>query len=291
MRIDALPQWTARAVNLPMPGRLRRVAMLVRAGGHGVLHAGAGANALHIVRMERGASLEVTGALALAVFCPASHATLKVAVGSLWLPRRSFVLLEPGGSPLLRNASGAPMFVIAFDASLLGLEPRLSALWPGQGTLRARAMAQVREHLADEPSVATLAWLFEQVVQADGSEAVAWEGRSAERTRQVLRRIRYARLYLQANLHAGATVEETAQVALLSKWYFSRLFQKIYGVSPQAWAAELRVARARHLVLNTRLPLHEIAALCGFENPGSMSRAFRSRFGASARGMRGSTRR
>jgi AraC family transcriptional regulator len=152
-------------------------------------------------------------------------------------------------------------------------------------------MAQLREHLAEDPSLATLAWLFEQVVQADGSEAVDWEGRSVERTRQVLRRIRYARLYLQANLHAGATVEETAQVALLSKWYFSRLFQKIYGISPQAWAAELRVSRAHHLVMNTRLPLHEIAALCGFENPGSMSRAFRSRFGASARGLRGSTSR
>lgn len=289
MRFDALPVRNLRSVNQPVPGRLRRVATLVRAGGHGVLHADDGAQALRIVRLERGASLEVTGSLALAVLCPASHATLKVAVGSLWLPRRSFVLLEPGGSPLLRNTSNAPMFVLAFDAALLAAEPRLAALWPGQGVLRARAAAQLREHLADDPSLATLAWLFEQVVRADATQAVAWEGRSADRTRQVLRRIRYARLYLQANLHAGATVEEAAQVALLSKWYFSRLFQKIYGTSPQAWAAELRVSRARHLVINSRLPLHEIAALCGFENPGSMSRAFRSRFGASARGLRGST--
>jgi AraC-like DNA-binding protein len=264
---------------------MARAPALVRAGGHAVLAADGRPHALRIVRLEKNAALEVDGSFALAIFCPSSHATLKTTVGSLWLPRRSFLLLEPGGAPLLRNASPAPVFALAFDGALLAREMRLAALWPDQGVLHARAAALLRDQLAGDPSLATLAWVFEQVVHG-GEGAAAHEGRNAERTHQVLRRIRHARLYLQANLHTGATVEDIAGVALLSKWYFSRLFQKVYGTSPQAWISEQRVARARHLVINTRLPLYEIAALCGFENPGSMSRAFKSRFGTSARGLR-----
>ena len=298
MRPEAL-MWMEPARFSPRTGAARRVLagagkrlvcqhQTVHPGGHLVLAGGEGNPVLRVVRLERGATLETAAALALAVLCPDSHAQIRAALGAFYLARRSWMLLEPGGAALLRNTSARACWVLAFEGALLQEEPRLGAVWPDAGRLAPGTLALLRERLQNEASTATLAHVFERLSQHNAAAAAddAFGTRNAAHAEQVRRRIRNARLFLQGHLHDGASVEDAAQVALLSKWYFSKLFQKLYGTSPQAHAAELRVTRARHLIVHTRSPLHEIAALCGFENPGSMSRAFRTRYGESARELR-----
>jgi AraC family transcriptional regulator len=269
--------------------RLRCLTQFVRVAAHSTLAGGGeAAPALRIVRLERGAELEVGPAFATAVLCPDSHAQVRAALGVFYLARRNWILLEAGGTVLVRNTSARTVWVLAFEGALLQEESRLAALWPDAGRLCAGTLTLLRERLQGEVSGTALAHAFEHLARAnmaaDGD--AGFDTRNPGHAAQVRRRIRTARLYLQGHLGEGATVEDAAQVALLSKWYFSRLFQRLYGTSPQAHAADLRVTRARHLIVHTRLPLNEIAALCGFENPGSMSRAFRARYGANARDLR-----
>lgn len=300
MRSEALLMWMEPSRFAPRTGTARRPLgatgkrlpcqpQTVRSGGHAVLSGDDGAPVLRIVRLERGATLETGPALAVAVLCPDSHAQVRAALGAFYLARRSWVLLEPGGAALVRNTSARACWALAFDGALLQDEPRLGAVWPDSGRLAPGTLALLRDRLQNEASTATLAHAFEHLSRRNaiaGADDDTFGARNAAHAQQVRRRIRNARLFLQGHLHDGASVEDAAQVALLSKWYFSKLFQKLYGTSPQAHAAELRVTRARHLIVHTRLPLHEIAALCGFENPGSMSRAFRTRYGESARELR-----
>ncbi|TNJ62869.1 helix-turn-helix transcriptional regulator [Paenibacillus hemerocallicola] len=83
---------------------------------------------------------------------------------------------------------------------------------------------------------------------------------------------------------AGATLKESAfetislnQLAAsmgLSTVQFSRRFHKMYGVNPSEYVSELRLDKARALLLENRLTLDEIAVQCGYSNGFYFSRVF-----------------
>ncbi|MFZ1814162.1 MAG: GlxA family transcriptional regulator [Rhizobiaceae bacterium] len=59
------------------------------------------------------------------------------------------------------------------------------------------------------------------------------------------------------------------------------LFTRTIGESPAAYFTKLRLQTARRLVVDTNLPLHEIAIRTGFSSLSAFSRAFRKHAGAS----------
>ena len=69
----------------------------------------------------------------------------------------------------------------------------------------------------------------------------------------------------------------------LSARSLDRLFRSRLGTSPMRHYRELRLVRARHLVLNSDLAIREIALLTGFTAPSVFARAYAARFGRSAR--------
>ena len=58
------------------------------------------------------------------------------------------------------------------------------------------------------------------------------------------------------------------------------------GTSPGRYFRELRLGAARRLVVDTGLPMTEVAVRTGFGSASAFSRAFVRRFGASAGAMR-----
>lgn len=50
---------------------------------------------------------------------------------------------------------------------------------------------------------------------------------------------------------------------------------------------ELRLERARHLLVQTELSVIEIAIACGFSSPGHFSRVYRTHYGVSPVTQRG----
>ena len=79
-----------------------------------------------------------------------------------------------------------------------------------------------------------------------------------------------------------ARIGELARWSHFSPWYFSKIFQSVYGQAPQQYAARLRLEQARRLLVEGRLPVTEVSLASGFESPCSFARAFRARFGVSA---------
>src|SRR5262249_41618803 len=72
-----------------------------------------------------------------------------------------------------------------------------------------------------------------------------------------------------------ATVEELAKQALLSVSYFGRAFKVTFSDTPRAYLIQLRLERAKDLMLSTQEPLSQIALACGFADQAHLSRAFR----------------
>ncbi|MCE7033525.1 AraC family transcriptional regulator [Lysobacter sp. GX 14042] len=115
-------------------------------------------------------------------------------------------------------------------------------------------------------------------------------GRSRGRKQQVFSRLQRARLYLEGNRDRVVRIAELAELTSFSSWYFSKTFHQVYGESPQESSARLRLEYAAELLRETDMMIGEVAAACGFDNPCSFARAFRTRHGSSASAYRAAMR-
>lgn len=115
-------------------------------------------------------------------------------------------------------------------------------------------------------------------------------GRSRGRKQQVFGRLQRARMYLEGNRDRVVRIAELAELTAFSSWYFSKTFHQVYGESPQEASARLRLEHAAELLRETDMMIGEVAAACGFDNPCSFARAFRTRHGSSASAYRNALR-
>lgn len=81
--------------------------------------------------------------------------------------------------------------------------------------------------------------------------------------------------YLAANLGADVTLAAVSSVVRLSPEHFCRAFRVSTGRTPMQRLLELRMERAEALLAERDLPVIEVAAACGYEQPGKFARAFR----------------
>jgi len=104
------------------------------------------------------------------------------------------------------------------------------------------------------------------------------------------RRLRRAIEFMHDNYARDLDLEEIAEAAYLSEFHFARLFKQITGVTPHNYLANLRLERARKLLLETALPISEIAAMVGYQSQSHFTRVFRSVTGVAPRAFRNAGR-
>ena len=81
--------------------------------------------------------------------------------------------------------------------------------------------------------------------------------------------------YIEAHLDQNLELEDLAQQAGVSQFYFSRLFKQSLGITPHQYVIRQRVERARQLIQQGELGLADIALECGFANQGHLNRHFK----------------
>ena len=79
---------------------------------------------------------------------------------------------------------------------------------------------------------------------------------------------------------------DLAALSGLSATHFARAFRSTTGSSPHRYLMAIRMARGRRLLVETNLPIGEIAFRCGFEQAGSFATAFRKATGVTPREWR-----
>lgn len=77
--------------------------------------------------------------------------------------------------------------------------------------------------------------------------------------------------FIQAHLSEKISLEQMAEIAQLSPSYFLRAFRHSTGLPPHQYLIAARLARARHLITNTGMPLHKIARSSGFRSNSHMT--------------------
>ena len=88
---------------------------------------------------------------------------------------------------------------------------------------------------------------------------------------------------MEANIEEPMSLDELSRHVGLSRRQLERLFRKHVHCVPTRYYLELRLARARQLLLQTARPIVDIAFACGFVSAPHFSKCYRDRYGVPPR--------
>lgn len=95
---------------------------------------------------------------------------------------------------------------------------------------------------------------------------------------------------MEANLTEPLSLIEIADHVGLSRRQIERLFRHEMGRSPARYYLEIRLDRARHLLLQSAMPVVEVAVACGFVSASHFSKCYREVYARSPQQERGERR-
>ncbi len=90
--------------------------------------------------------------------------------------------------------------------------------------------------------------------------------------------IRVAQL-MEENIEKPLSLDRIARATGLSRRQIERLFKRDLNCVPKRYYLEMRLRRARELLLQTAMPIMDITAACGFQSPPHFSKCYRNQFG------------
>jgi len=98
--------------------------------------------------------------------------------------------------------------------------------------------------------------------------------------------IRAAVDYMAGNISRPVTVEDIARSTGVSVRHCTRLFQKHFRLSPVRFFTNQKMTIAEQMLTNTSMPVKQVAAAVGYEDPYHFSLNFKKHFGRSPKHFR-----
>lgn len=86
-----------------------------------------------------------------------------------------------------------------------------------------------------------------------------------------------AKEYMASHCADNILLLDVARACGLSRGHFTKSFRVATGLTPYQWLQRYRVDKAKHLLLNSKASIADIAATCGFADQSHLTRVF-SRF-------------
>lgn len=153
------------------------------------------------------------------------------------------------------------------------------------GTATADLMLHLieRDHGYDLAVAVSDQMVYNAVRDASAAQRVSLQSRNGMRNPHLARAIQIMHDHIETPVSPSAIAQELG----ISTRQLERLFGKFLNSSPKKYFTEIRLERARHLLLQTEASVTEVALACGFDNPGNFSRVYRAAFGITPMLQRG----
>jgi transcriptional regulator GlxA family with amidase domain len=153
------------------------------------------------------------------------------------------------------------------------------------GTATADLMLHLieRDHGYDLSVAVADQMVYNAVRDATAEQRVSLQSRTGMRNRHLARAIQIMQDHLGEPVSPKVISDEIG----ISTRQLERLFGKYLNTSPRKYFMEMRLERARNLLVQTESSVTEVALACGFESPGHFSRVYRSAFGVTPMLQRG----
>jgi transcriptional regulator GlxA family with amidase domain len=84
---------------------------------------------------------------------------------------------------------------------------------------------------------------------------------------------------MESNIEEPLSLDEIAALVGVSRRQIERLFKRYVGEVPTKYYLDMRLRRARTLLLQTAMSIMDIAVACGFQSPPHFSKCYRNLFG------------
>jgi transcriptional regulator GlxA family with amidase domain len=140
-----------------------------------------------------------------------------------------------------------------------------------------------RDHGADLSMAVADQMVYSAAREATAAQRVSLQSRNGIRNIHLTRAIQRMRETIEDPLSPAQIAAEIG----ISTRQLERLFGKFLNTSPKKYFMDLRLERARHLLIQTEASVIEIALACGFESSGHFSRVYRAAYGVAPMQQRG----
>jgi AraC-like DNA-binding protein len=173
---------------------------------------------------------------------------------------RALLALAEAGGPTTREA--VPAFVMPCDAPIADALERL---------------VRTLDDPLDRKLLAPLAIdeILFRLLRSDAAAAVRSGVASGADAQRILESMQFIRDHHPEKL----SVQSVARHVAMSASHFAHRFRAVARVSPMRYLREVRLDRARSLLLEDGARAGDVAAHVGFESPAHFAREFRRRFG------------
>lgn len=85
--------------------------------------------------------------------------------------------------------------------------------------------------------------------------------------------------YIDTHLQHSISLQDLANIAGMSQYYFCRLFRQTMGIAPFQYVRQQRIERAKKLLQQPHLSILEVGLQCGFISPSHFTRQFHQTVG------------
>lgn len=117
--------------------------------------------------------------------------------------------------------------------------------------------------------------VYNAVREASAAQRVSLQSRSGMRNKHLVAALGIMADHLEDPLSLAKIAAELG----ISTRQLERLFGKYLNTTPKRYFMEMRLERARHLLVQTEMSITDISVACGFASTGHFARAYRTIFG------------
>ncbi|KUJ80526.1 AraC family transcriptional regulator [Ruegeria marisrubri] len=145
------------------------------------------------------------------------------------------------------------------------------------GTATADLMLHLieRDHGYDLSVAVADQMVYNAVRNATAEQRVSLQSRNGMRNPHMAKAIQR----MHDTIENPVSPAEIAAEIGISTRQLERLFGKYLNTSPKKYFMEMRLERARNLLIQTEASVTDVAMACGFESPGHFTRVYRASFG------------
>lgn len=140
------------------------------------------------------------------------------------------------------------------------------------------------DNRVDEQLLSLLDHFF-RVYQGDVVASKKVDAIKASTQKEIYKRLCIARDVLNSFYNEKTDLDAVSIASCLSIPQLVRQFKIVFGTTPHRYLATIRMQRAAEMLRTTDKPVADIAWSCGFENASAFSRAFKRKYGVSARNL------
>lgn len=158
-----------------------------------------------------------------------------------------------------------------------------NSMWAGRGIGVTPGMKNIIHEIDNNPYTGQLKKLyFESKVQELLLMQIGAFNSDVENTalqRKDMERIQEVRKYLEENLDSDKSIYNLARMVGINQNKLKRGFKQMFNHTIFGFVTDVRMQKAKHLLLEEKMFVNEVATLVGYKHPHHFAAAFKRKFG------------